>query len=109
MEMRLPDFGRDEERTAIKAFNGLSNKFFAVAGGVHFRRVDACEAKGDAMADDGGELFVVRVWIGRVTATRAPCALSKDGKLEAAEEFFCLDHGIYIWFNGILSNIIPKK
>ena len=94
MEMGLPDFGRDEERTAIEPFNGLSDKFFAMAGGVHFRRVDACEAKGDAMADDGGKLFVVRIGIGCVTAARAPCALSKDGKFEAAEEFFCLYHGI---------------
>ena len=98
MEMRFPDFGRDEKRTTVQPFNGLSDKFFAVAGGIHFRRVDACEAKGDAMADDGGELFVVRVWIGCVATARAPSALSEDGKFEAAEEFFCLDHGIYIWF-----------
>ena len=46
------------------------------------------------MADDGGELLVVRIWIGRVTAACALRALSKDGKFEAAEEFFCLVHGI---------------
>ena len=32
------------------------------------------------MADDGGELFVIRVWIGCVATARAPSALSEDGK-----------------------------
>ena len=41
-----------------------------------------------------GELFVIRIWIGGVTAARAPGALSENGKFEAAEKFFCLDHGI---------------
>ena len=63
-----------------------------MAGGVHFRCVDACEAEGDAMADDGGELFVVRRGIGRVPSARAPCALSENGKFETAEKFFCFDH-----------------
>ena len=45
------------------------------------------------MADDGGELFVVRRRIGRVSSTRAPCALSENGKFETAEKFFCFDHG----------------
>jgi len=35
--------------------------------------------------------------------------LSENGKFEAAEKFFCLDHGFLMWFNGFLSNIAPEK